>query len=238
MDCDQELSQLQRLHDLKHKGFSRQSPAAAPVKNKAKCLLCDEVDTDDNLRKHVEAKHSGGDNIEKKSGKSDGDGSQITVVNTPRNSNEAVKARIPLINSLDREYNCLECDFQASGKGSSKALLRHAKQSKHKTSPLEEKCFSCQELCSNFEELMIHRREKHSSSINLCRYLSEGSCKFGDRCWYSHDPSRSRDGNVPRASAGFQEARQPIPPDMMQGLTVLLSDLIAKHLEKKKSPGV
>ena len=83
---------------------------------------------------------------------------------------------------------------------------------------------------------MVHRRENHKDNINFCRYLSEDSCKFGDRCWYSHDPTKKN--NSSKQNEGFRKVKESIPPDMMQGLTVLLSDLIAKHLDKKKSPGV
>ena len=143
--------------------------------------------------------------------------------------------RVPILNGQARQYNCLECPFQADGNGSSKSLLRHSKQTKHKTSSLEEKCYTCQKVCSNFEELMLHRRENHKDNINLCRYLSEDSCKFGDRCWYSHDQSKK--DNSSKQNMGFRKVKESIPPDMLQGLTVLLSDLIAKHLDKKKSPG-
>ena len=60
-------------------------------------------------------------------------------------------------------------------------------------------------------------------------------CKFGDRCWYSHDLTKKN--NSSKQNEGFRKVKESIPPDMMQGLTVLLSDLIAKHLDKKKSPG-
>ena len=83
---------------------------------------------------------------------------------------------------------------------------------------------------------MLHRRENHKDSINLCRYLSEDSCKFGDRCWYSHDLTKNN--NVSKQNQDFPKVKESIPPDVMQGFTVLLSDLIAKHLEKKKPQGV
>ena len=82
---------------------------------------------------------------------------------------------------------------------------------------------------------MFHRRNKHGDKINLCRYLSEGSCKFGERCWYSHDETKSNDSS--KRNVDFRKAKESLPPDLIHGVTVLLSDLIKKHLEEKRSPG-
>ena len=128
---------------------------------------------EENLKKHRDTKHSDKKDPEKE------------AVNVALNNKVAV-LRIPILNGQAREYNSLECPFQADGRGSSKSLLRHFKQTGYKTSSLEEKCYTCNKVCSNFEELMLHRRENHKDNMNLCRYLSEDSCKFGDRCWYSH----------------------------------------------------
>ena len=220
----EEFPQLQRLHDLKKQGFQRQSPNAPPVRKSFNCAACNiQFDGEENLGKHKDAKHS-----EKKDpGKE--------AANVALN-NEAAVQRIPILNGQAREYNCQDCSFQADGRGSSKSLLRHFKQTGHKTSSLEEKCYICQKVCSNFEELILHRRENHRDNINLCRYLSEDSCKFGDRCWYSHNQTKNNDCS--KKNVGFPKAKESLPPDVMQGLTVLLSDLTANHLEKKKSPGV
>ena len=236
MDMD-DFPQLQSLHDMKQKGFQRQSPTAPPVRKSFSCTLCKiQFDDVENLRKHKDTKHTERKTSEEETNKQEKDAAKKT--HAPVNSviNEAAMQKIPILNGQTRQYNCLECPFQADGNGSSKSLLRHSKQTKHKTSSLEEKCYTCQIICSNFEELMIHRRENHKDKINFCRYLSEDSCKFGDRCWYSHDQKKKSDSS--KQNAGFRKVKESIPPDMMQGLTVLLSDLIAKHLEKKKSPGV
>ena len=243
MDLDKdELSQLQRLHDMKQQGSQRQSPAATPVRKSFSCTLCKiQFYDEENLRKHKVNKHTTKKDTEKETTTDSLEkdaGNKIPVIEpAPVNSvnNEDALQKIPILNSQSREYNCLECSFQADGRGSSKSLLRHFKQTKHKTCSLEEKCYTCQKICPNFEELMLHRRENHKDSVNFCRYLSEGSCKFGDRCWYSHDQTKKNDSS--RQNLVFRKERESIPPDMMQGLTVLLSDLIAKHLDKTKSPG-
>ena len=237
MDCDQELVQLQRLQSLKQQGFSRQDPSAPPVRKKSivSCMLCKvDFDNEENLKKHNEKNHGIIKKNESNKNEDCVSKSRIPHVDN-KNSNEALKARIPVINGQAREYNCLDCDFQASGNGSSKSLLKHSRQTKHKTSSLEEKCFSCHEIFNNFEEMMSHRRNKHGDKINLCRYLSEGSCKFGERCWYSHDETKSNDSS--KRNVDFRKAKESLPPDLMHGVTVLLSDLIKKHLEEKRSPG-
>ena len=225
-----EYPQLQRLYDLKHQGYQRQDPSAPPVRKGFTCDICKIQFADEEiLKKHKNFKHAEKKDMEKKL--STGDKEKDDMMKS--SMNEAVLQKIPILSGQSREYNCLECSFQADGKGSSKSLLRHAKQTKHNTSSLEEKCYTCQKVCTDFEELMIHRRENHKDSINFCRYLSENSCKFGNRCWYSHDETKKNDS----PKQVFQKAKASIPPDMMRGLNVLLSDLIAQHLEKKRPPG-
>ena len=240
MDLDkEEFSQLKRLHDMKQQGFQRQSPAAPPVRKGFLCVTCKiQFDKEENLKKHKDTKHPDKEDTKKKMSSNVQSEPRIPdIVLAPINNviNEAAMKKIPSLNGQARKYNCLECSFQADGKASSKSLLRHSKQTGHRTSPLEEKCYTCQAVCPNFEELMVHRRENHKDNINFCRYLSEDSCKFGSRCWYSHDQAKKNDSS--KQNLGFRREKGSIPPDMMQGLTVLLSDLIAQHLDRKKSPG-
>ena len=237
MDLDNdEFPQLQSLYEMKQQGFQRQNPTAPPVRKSFSCALCKiQFDNEENLRKHKDTKHTENKSAEKVTDSQEKVGEKKTAPGKEV-VNEGAMKRIPILNGQSREYNCLECSFQADGKGSSKSLLRHSKQTKHRTSSLEEKCYTCQKVCPNFEELMLHRRENHRDNINFCRYLSEDSCKFGDRCWYSHNQTKKNDSS--KQNVGFRREKEAIPPDMMQGLTVLLSDLIAKHLSQKKSPGV
>ena len=160
------------------------------------CAPCNiQFDGEENLKKHKETKHSD----KKVPGKE--------AANVALN-NEAAVQRIPILNGQAREYNCLECPFQADGRGSSKSLLRHFKQTGHKTSFLEGKFYTCNKVCSNFEDLMLHRRENHKDNINLSRYLSEDACKFRDRCWYSHNQTRNNDCS--KQNVGFLKAKESI----------------------------
>ena len=153
------------------------------------------------MKKHKDTKHNERKTSEEGSSKKEKDAAKETHAPVNRAINEAAMQKIPILNGQARQYNCLDCPFQADGNGSSKSLLRHSKQTKHKTSSLEEKCYTCQKIFPNFEDLMVHRRENHKDNINFCRYLSEDSCKFGDRCWYSHDPSKKN--NSSKQNVGF-----------------------------------
>ena len=137
----------------------------------------------------------------------------------------------PILNRQGRSYNCEECAFQASGGGCSKALLKHARDSGHKTNSLEERCYNCDQVFGSFTDLMIHRRDQHSDKINKCRYFAEGTCKFQQRCWYSHEKTVNKND----LGSDFQKEKDSIPPDVRQGLAVLLEDLLAIHKARKEN---
>ena len=71
MDLDKdELSQLQRLHDMKQQGSQRQSPAATPVRKSISCTLCKiQFYDEENLRKHKVNKHTAKKDTEKEKGR-------------------------------------------------------------------------------------------------------------------------------------------------------------------------
>ena len=49
-----------------------------------------------------------------------------------------------------------------------------------------ERCYTCDLDVNSYVELMNHRKELHPSN-KKCRNLDDGSCKFGNRCWYVHE---------------------------------------------------
>ena len=229
MDIDEEeIGQLNRLKALKDQGFVRVSPQAKSFekpKPPVFCLTCNvRFDNKDALREHkgVCPKKSNENGSPPGQMANAVDGERIQTLNSQQ--------KIPVLNRQARSYNCEECAFQATGGGSSKALLKHSRESGHKTNSLEERCYSCDEIFSNFTDLMIHRREKHTDKINKCRYYAEGSCKFGLRCWYSHEMTENRD-NV---ALDFRKEKESIPPDVRQGLAVLLEDLLEIHKQRKE----
>ena len=77
---------------------------------------------------------------------------------------------------------------------------------------------------------MIHRREEHQDKINKCRYFLDSTCRFGHRCWYSHDQDKNKD----KKDSDFQE-KDSIPPDVRKSLAVLLEDLLTIHIERKEA---
>ena len=95
-----------------------------------------------------------------------------TILKSPLNVNHVVQkdasANIPTMSQtrpsrpfglVKRQYNCHVCSHQGT---SSKNLQRHVRETSHKFhDDLSEKCFTCDMVCSNFEELMIHRKISH-----------------------------------------------------------------------------
>ena len=229
---DVEFPQLQRLNSLKSSGSKRLNPVGKPLPKKAllKCKGCSiEFDTEENLKKHMESMH--------KVARDSGPPPAQPPGENHNKTNSQSRPPLHVINIKERNYNCECCDFQATGQGSSKALLKHSVDTGHKTNSLEEKCYTCDKVCKTFTDLMIHRREEHQDKINKCRYFLDNTCRFGHRCWYSHEQAKNND----KKDLDFQE-KDSIPPDVRKSLAVLLEDLLTIHKErkeasKKKPPG-
>ena len=120
-----------------------------------------------------------------------------------------------------RSYNCHQCDFQTSGSGRSRMLLRHAIETGHKTDSLNEKCYTCGTVTNNFEDLMVHRKQHHADRVKPCHHGSD--CRFKTKCWYVHptDPSQSNNSPVSQ-QVGFHQSHQPFPPDQVALLKEML----------------
>ena len=225
-----ELDELNRLKALKGQGFVRVSPQARAFEKPQTpmfCLTCNvRFENKDALREHRVVCPQKAPSINENS-----PGPEANAVVGERIQTLNSQQKVAVLNRQARSYNCEECAFQATGGGSSKALLKHFRESGHKTNSLEERCYNCDEFFSTFNDLMIHRREKHIDRINKCRYYAEGSCKFGQRCWYSHEMTRNRD-NV---ASDFRKEKESIPPDVRQSLAVLLEDLLEIHKQRKEN---
>ena len=168
-----------------------------------------------------------------------------TILKSPLNVNHVVQkdasANIPTMSQtrpsrpfglVKRQYNCHVCSHQGT---SSKNLQRHVRETSHKFhDDLSEKCFTCDMVCSNFEELMIHRKISHRDTINPCRF--NASCKFKEKCWYRHDDDSTFDHQVkssPNHNSNFQEARK-LPPDQLENLCIMLKELITSVQQLKE----
>ena len=153
----------------------------------------------------------------------------------PTNAPEQLGSNIPVIpssvsprvsvahNSIrGRNYNCHQCDFETSGSGRSKMLLRHAIETGHKTDSLEEKCYTCGTVTNNFEDLMVHRKLHHADRVKPCHHGNE--CRFKTKCWYIHPTDHSQSNNSPASQqGGFQQSHQPFPPDQVALLKEMLT---------------
>jgi len=72
-------------------------------------------------------------------------------------------------------FNCNKCQFQGNSEDN---LKNHIKTTKHQDSF---KCNDCEEVFTEFPDLMVHRKAKHTKK---CKNLPR--CTRGDSCWYSH----------------------------------------------------
>ena len=97
-------------------------------------------------------------------------------------------------NVHSNQWNCQECDFQASTR---EILLKHCKiavghqpsmgqkQRLGQTGVME--CYTCKSEFRTYHDLMNHRKQEHPSH-KKCRYYVKRECVFSsDECWYLHE---------------------------------------------------
>ena len=105
-------------------------------------------------------------------------------------------------NSHSKQWNCDQCDFQASTRY---ILMNHCKLTQgHQPSKQRQrlgntgvlKCYTCKSEFRNYHDLMNHRKEEHPSH-KKCRYYLKGECNFSaSECWYLHEDKNSTQTNV------------------------------------------
>ena len=118
-------------------------------------------------------------------------------------------------------------------------LLRHARETGHRTDDLSEKCFACGTVSKNFVELMTHRKTHHRDIVQKCHYNQD--CQFKEKCWYNHD-SGANSGQVNNNGAQkvFQQDKESLPPDqivLLKELLTLFQQSKGFRQEQEKSPG-
>ena len=100
------------------------------------------------------------------------------------------------------QWNCEQCDFQASTRT---ILMNHCKLTKgHQPSTQTQRlgqtgvieCYTCRSEFRSYHNLMSHRKNEHPSH-KKCRYFLKGECKFSkDDCWCLHEERATTDNNV------------------------------------------
>ena len=79
-------------------------------------------------------------------------------------------------------YVSSNCDF-----GDERCWFLH-------TNEMEEQynCTLCGKIFSVQAKLLAHRRKYHTNSVNTCRNLSSGTCKYGElKCWFNHNEDKN-----------------------------------------------
>ena len=100
---------------------------------------------------------------------------------------------------FDQDYNCVECDFEASCK---EELSWHMNANHGWPPPSDDSeqeydkqyiCNLCGEVLDTKKSLMYHRKEMHVEEVILCSFFVEGNCDFDtDTCWYIHDKKKAQ----------------------------------------------
>ena len=78
-------------------------------------------------------------------------------------------------------YSSGNCEF-----GGENCWFLHTNRSETKF-----KCNSCDKTFVNRDKFLHHRKKNHKESIQTCKNLESGKCKYGnDKCWFNHgDPN-------------------------------------------------
>ena len=197
--------QLVTLAETAQSGFRKTSPASSPVKIvRIKCNECNsEFSNQSDLNAHSERWHK--PRVTK----------QIqtpTKVPSPPSVHWAPDPPGKQTPALSRSWNCHQCAFQGTN---AKTLYNHIRASAHtETDDTKVTCYVCQQLCQDWNQMMIHRRDNHYNDLNMCRYTESG-CRFSDRCFYRHTPRVSQNNVMlsQDANPDFQVSPKKTPPD-------------------------
>ena len=115
-------------------------------------------------------------------------------------------------------------------------LLRHARETGHRTDDLSEKCFTCGTVSKNFVELMTHRKTQHRDIVQKCHYNQD--CQFKEKCWYNHDAVSGQ--NNQNNQGVFRQVKESLPPDqivLLKELLTIFQQSRGNNSSQEKSPG-
>ena len=146
------------------------------------------------------------------------------LLNSRKRKKSNSKTQLPSGKSHnEKEYNCINCDFQ----GTSSLLLKKHIELKHSPGLPKDENIKCRICGENFKvkwKLMIHRKEKHITSVAGCRNNLIGRCIFTDSmCWWNHGAKHSSSDVIECFVCNVTFANK---PDMMVHRKKTHSDII------------
>ena len=138
-------------------------------------------------------------------------------------------------NKISRQFNCLDCSFQAE---KSLELKKHVMRTQHKPCEYTENCYTCGKEFKSYFYLMTHKKEEHPSN-RTCRYFLTNSCIFSEKeCWFKHKNKAEEEKNKEiieedASNEVFQKAPNKAPPDQMNLLGEIIKQMTIqmKNLE-------
>ena len=254
---EEERRQLETLQQGKELHKSQRSTPAEHVP-KVKFYKCEDCnvefpDNNDNVRKHIQAKHPRIDDkvptircVECKIPfKSENDlKGHISAMHKSFSTSMAAPNTAPAKQIITpkviknrrlqqlRQFNCHECPFEGN---SARDLFHHVQQTLHKTDDLSVQCFNCDKTLHNWRELMVHRRAHHYNDLQMCKFITSGeTCRYGEeRCFFRHKTAintQIRTNNKVVVDIGsdedFPRLQPAAPPDLqVQNLTEMMKQM-------------
>ena len=90
------------------------------------------------------------------------------------------------LDNTEDPRNCRKCEYEAEDKYD---LDAHT-WTEHDDEEAEESivCTFCDKRFTSLEQLMKHKKKKHTDKVSSCWKFVDGNCSFGDeKCWFNHN---------------------------------------------------
>ena len=86
---------------------------------------------------------------------------------------------------FNENFRCNVCEFYSK---TEEDLRLHIENQHRSVNPEHTRhpCNICGQKFTMKWELMVHRKEKHSSALKTCTFYLEGNCAFNTECWFRH----------------------------------------------------
>lgn len=125
---------------------------------------------------------------------------KIIVIESLKEQLEELKLKSSQKQPMDdskRDFNCKNCQHTLENQDNPPLPM----ETEQRKNP-----YKCNLCCETFEvkwQMMVHRKNKHSSSLISCKYLMRGFCAFGNDCWFNHTQI-NRDSKSPTILKEFK----------------------------------